>query len=89
MSNMGHVLAVPEQAMEVCNSYTIHIMKLLDISSMLKPKKKSPKSNLAHFGLKSSHCGMIKVFPMMNKKYRTFKDASLLTSLLWAVSLKF
>ena len=38
---MGHVLAVPEQAMEVCNSYTIHIMKLLDISSMLKPKKKS------------------------------------------------
>ena len=55
MSKMGHVLAIPEQAIVICNGYMIHIMKPLDVSSMLKPKKiQSPMSNLAHFGLKSS-----------------------------------
>ena len=58
MSKLGHVLAVPEQAIVVCSGYMIHIMKTLDVSSMIKPKKESkvqsPKSNLAHFGLKSS-----------------------------------
>ena len=39
MSKMGHVLAVPDQAIVVYNGYMIHIMKPLDVSSMLKPKK--------------------------------------------------
>ena len=62
---MGYVLAVPEQAIVVCNDYMIHIMKPLDVTSMLKPKKiKSPKSNLAHFGTfwtqieQTSHCDL-------------------------------
>ena len=39
MSEMGQVLAAPEQAMVVCNGYMIHNMKPLDVNSMLKPKK--------------------------------------------------
>ena len=34
----------PEQAIVVCNVYMIHNMKPLDVSSMLKPKKKIQKS---------------------------------------------
>ena len=33
------VLAVPEQAIVVCNVYMIHDMKPPDVSSFLKPKK--------------------------------------------------
>ena len=40
MSKMGHVLAVPEQTIVVCNGCMIHIMKPLDVSSMLNPKFK-------------------------------------------------
>ena len=36
---MGHVLAVPEQAIVVCNGYMIHNMNPLDVSSMFKSKK--------------------------------------------------
>ena len=36
---MGHVLAVPEQAIVVCSGYMMHIMRPIDVSSMLKPKK--------------------------------------------------
>ena len=50
---MGNILAVPEQALVFCSGFMIYIMKPLDVSSMLKPKK-NPKSNWAHFGLKSS-----------------------------------
>jgi hypothetical protein len=39
MSKMGHVLAVPEKAIVVCNGYMIHIMNPFDVRSMLKPKK--------------------------------------------------
>ena len=51
MSKMGHVLAVPEQAIVVCNGFMIHNMKPLDVS---QKNTKIQKSNLAHFGLKSS-----------------------------------
>ena len=36
---MGQVLAVPEQAIVVFKLQMIHIMKPLDVSSMLKAKK--------------------------------------------------
>jgi hypothetical protein len=47
MFNMN--LAVPEQA-KVCNGCMLHIMKPLDVSSMLKPKKLE-KLNLPINGL--------------------------------------
>ena len=66
MSKMGHVLAIPEQAIVICNGYMIHIMKPLDVSSMLKPKKiQSPMSNV-QFGTfwtqieQTSHCDWVK-----------------------------
>ena len=46
MSEMGQVLAAPEQAMVVCNGYMIHNMKPLDCKLYAKapknPKSKSP-----------------------------------------------
>ena len=36
---MGHVVAVPEQAIVVCNGCMILNMKPLDVGYMLKPKK--------------------------------------------------
>ena len=57
MCKMGHILAVPEQALVVCSGYMIHIMKPLDVSSMLKPKKS--KVQLGTFWTQieqTSHC---------------------------------
>ena len=57
---MGLVLAAPEQVIVVCDSYMIHNLKPLDISSMLKQKKtKIPKSNLVHIGLKSRKSAIV------------------------------
>ena len=35
-TKMSNVLAVPEQAIAACNGYRGHIIKSLDVSSMLK-----------------------------------------------------
>ena len=60
---MGNILAVPEQALVFCSGFMIHIMKPLDVSSMLKPKK-NPKSKV-QFGTfwtqieQTSHCDLM------------------------------
>ena len=58
------VLAVPEQAIVVCNVYMIHNMKALDVSSMLN---QNTQSNLAHIGLKLSK-------PAIESQPGDFKD---------------
>jgi hypothetical protein len=48
---MGHVLAVPEQAIvvcNVCNGYMIHIMKPLDVSLCSSQKKSKVQSPIWH-----------------------------------------
>ena len=65
MSEMGQVLAAPEQAMVVCNGYMIIIynMKPLDASFMLKPNKiQNPKVQFGTFWtqiVQTSHCAVL------------------------------
>ena len=58
---MGHVLAVPEQAIVVFKLQMIHIMKPLDVSSMLKAKTKKSKVQFGTFWTQieqTSHCDL-------------------------------
>ena len=65
MSKMDHVLAVPEQAIVVCNGYLIHVMKPIDVLALCSSQKnpKVQKSNLAHFGLKPAIVSLRKPCP--------------------------